>query len=403
VADGGPEGPKYAPVQINNLYLATDPFGIINRAHRRLMWTAEDIVRNFPKEKIPEKVHMQAERHSTEKFELIHAIWPNDKVERGRVDRAGKPWLSAYLLRDGKAMLDEGGFDTWPLTVFRYQVYEPDPYGWSPAMKAIGDIKLLQSYAKTHIRQAHFALDPVMLTKADGIPSMNWRPGGMIQGGLDYAGNPVVRPAMEAANFAPAMELVAGIKQTINDHFLVTMIQFLVDSPQMTATQVLQNAREQGILFAPTANLLYGDEALMGMVERELDIASRNGKLPPPPPELVEAAGQDGVKVDVEFDSPMTRNQSADAAVAIARTYEFANSVAQYDPGVLDNLDHQEALRQMARFQGAPPAIVRPRNEMAAIQAERARQQQAQQVVEAIPQLARAEKDLSQARANAAA
>ena len=398
--DGGNEGPKYAAVQINNLYLAADPFGVINRAHRRLMWTPQDIVRQFPAERVPERVRKAAERDSQDRHEIIHAIWPNDKIEPGRQDMAGMPWHSYYLHRESKTILEEGGYQTWPLAVFRYQVYEPDPYGWSPAMKALGDIKMLQAYAKTNIRQAHFALDPVLLTKADGIPQINWRPGGMIPGGLDYAGNPMVKPAMEGANFAPAIDVTDRMRQTINEHFLVSMIQLLVDSPQMTATEVLQNAREQGILFAPTANLLYGDEALMGMIERELDIAGRNGMLPDPPPELVEAAG-DGVSVDVEFDSPMTRNMSADVAVGIARTYEFANGVAQYDPGVLDILDHEEALRHMAKFQGAPPTVVRPRDEVARMQAERAQQQQQQQALEALPQIAGAAKDLSTAGMNA--
>lgn len=399
VHDGGVDGPKYAPVQINNLYLATDPFGVINRAHRRLMWTAEDILRNFPHDRIPEKIHKGAQQNSQDRHEILHCIWPNDKIEPGRRDKEGMPWHSYYLLRENKTFLEESGYMTWPLTVFRYQVYEPDPYGWSPAMKALGDIKMLQAYAKTHIRQAHFALDPVMLTRADSVPQINWRPGGMIHGGLDMAGNPIVRPAIEGANFAPAIELTERMRQTINDHFLVNMIQFLVDSPQMTATEVLQNAREQGILFAPTANLLYGDEALMGMVERELDILARNQALPEPPPELVEAQG-DGVSVDVEFDSPMTRNMSADKAVGIARTYEFANGIAQYDPAVLDILDHDAALRHMAKYQGAPPEVVRPRDEVVARQRAREEQQQAAQMVEAMPQIARAAKDLSAAEAN---
>lgn len=400
LADGGQEGPKYAAVQINNLYLATDPFGVINRAHRRLMWTAEDILRNFPHERVPEKIHKEAARNSQERHEIIHAIWPNDDMKSGRIDKEGMPWLSFYVLREGRAMLEEGGYQTWPLAVFRYQVYEPDPYGWSPAMKALGDIKMLQAYAKTHIRQAHMALDPVLLTRADSIPQVNWRPGGMIHGGLDYAGNPIVRPAMEGANFAPAIELTDRIRQTINDHFLVNMIQFLVDSPQMTATEVLQNAREQGILFAPTANLLYGDEALMGMVERELDILSRNGDLPEPPPELVEAQ-QDGISVDVEFDSPMTRNMSADNAVGIARTYEFAANAAQYDPSIMYGLDHDEALRHMAKYQGAPPTIIRPRDEAQALRDKEMARQEAAQAAQALPQVAGAVKDLSEAGANA--
>lgn len=394
LVDGKDEGPKYAPVPIYNLFLATDPFGLIDRAHRRLRWDAKDIVRQFDPARVPEKIRDDANKDKSEQHEIIHAIWPADTIDPLRKDAAGMPFRSYYVLRDSKVVLEEGGYWKWPLPVFRYQVTDHDPYGWSPAMKAMGDIKSLQAYAQGNMEAAHAGLKPVLLAKADAVLPRNLQPGTVLPGGLDYSGNPTIRPLIEGRQFQPAMELMASIKETINDHFLVRMIQFLVDSPQMTATEVLQNAREQGILFAPTANLLYGDEALMGMIGWELDNASRNGALPEPPPELMEAYG-DQASIEVEFDSPMTRNMQADKAVGIIKTYEFAGGIAQYDPTVMDSLDHDEALRYVSRFGGAPPTIMRPRDEAEARRAQRAQAQEAQQMVEALPKIAGAAKDMS--------
>ena len=48
-------------------------------------------------------------------------------------------------------------------------------------------------------------------------------------------------------------------KAIIHDAFLVTLFQILIDTPQMTATEVLQRAQEKGMLLAPTAGRMQAE------------------------------------------------------------------------------------------------------------------------------------------------
>ena len=42
--------------------------------------------------------------------------------------------------------------------------------------------------------------------------------------------------------------------RSINDAFLVTLFQILVDSPSMTATEAMLRSQEKGALLAPTSS-----------------------------------------------------------------------------------------------------------------------------------------------------
>ena len=128
--------------------------------------------------------------------------------------------------------------------------------------------------------------------------------------GIDYM---IGRLRAGTGNF-PAVTFDAEV---INDAFLVTLFQILVDAPQMTATEAMLRAQEKGALLAPTMGRQQS-EFLGPLIEREIDILSRAGALPPMPDALVKAGGM----VEVEYQSPLNRAQRSEEGVAILRTLE---------------------------------------------------------------------------------
>ena len=66
----------------------------------------------------------------------------------------------------------------------------------------------------------------------------------------------------------------------IDDAFLVTLFQILVDTPRMTATEALIRAQEKGMLLTPTMGRQQS-EALGPQIERELDLLMFHRILPP--------------------------------------------------------------------------------------------------------------------------
>ena len=107
-----------------------------------------------------------------------------------------------------------------------------------------------------------------------------------------------------------------------------------------------------------------------------------------PPPRQMEKGGQ----MDVEYVGPLARSQRMEEAQAIDRLYQLAMNIGQIDPSIMDNIDHDEAIRMRAKLLGVPATVMRdPREVMAGRQAQQqmAAQQQAMAAAQQQSQVAK--------------
>jgi hypothetical protein len=279
-------------------------------------------------------------------------------------------------------MLSEGGFDTFPYQVSRYVTGPGEIYGRSPAMMVLPSIKVLNEQKKTMLTQGHRAVAPVLLSHDDGVlDTFSMKPGAMNPGGVSAEGRALVQ-ALPVGNLAAGQELMDMERKTINDGFLVSLFQILIETPTMTATEVLERAREKGALLSPTMGRQQS-EMLGPMIEREVDVLMKQGMLPQMPDVLIEAQGE----FDIEYDSPLSRSQRAEEASGWLRTLEAAIAYANttQDLAVLDQFDTDVIYQQLAEINAVPPSWMRAPETVAAMREDRAQQQQQQQMVEAAP------------------
>ena len=131
------------------------------------------------------------------------------------------------------------------------------------------------------------------------------------------------------------------------------------------------------------------------MTERELQILSDAGQLPPMPPELIEAQGE----YQIEYTSPMRKAMRASEAIAITRTLEAAIPLAQIDPSALDAFNIPKTMRELAEINGYPASAMRSEEDIEAMKEERAGQQQAAQLLEAAPALSQTAANLARMQA----
>lgn len=187
-------------------------------------------------------------------------------------------------------------------------------------------------------------------------------------------------------------------RKIINDAFLVTLFQILVDSPNMTATEAMLRAQEKGALLAPSMGRQQS-EFLGPLIERELDILARAGVLPPMPDALIQAGGL----IDVEYQSPLNKAQRAEEGVAIMNTLQAITPLAQINPGVMDVFDPIAIARELAEINGVPAKVLRTEEDIQALKDQQAQAAQAQQLLQAAPVASGVVKDLAQAQSMAAA
>ena len=162
-------------------------------------------------------------------------------------------FASVYVAFEGRTLISESGFESFPYMVSRYVTAPREVYGRSPAMLALPDIKMINEMSKTVIRAAHKVVDPPILLSDDGVlTSLNMRPGALNFGGVNEQGQQLAVPLQTGARVDIGLDMMEARRAGINEAFLVTLFQVLTEAPSMTATEALIRAQEKGALLGPT-------------------------------------------------------------------------------------------------------------------------------------------------------
>lgn len=392
-------GIRYRSIPLSELYIAENHQGIIDCVYRKFPMTVRQFAQKFGRDRLSDRQKGLLEKAPDQTIDVAHAVQPRDDVEYGKKNAKGMPWASCYVNLETREVVDEGGFHRMPYAIGRYVTGPKEVYGRSPAMTVLPDIKMLNEMSKTVIRAAHKLVDPPLLLQDDGaLQAFDLRPGALNYGGVDEQGRQLVHALQTGARVDIGLDMMEQRRKVINDAFLVTLFQILVEAPQMTATEAMLRAQEKGALLAPTMGRQQS-EFLGPLIEREIDILARAGVLPPMPDALAQAEGE----VEVEYVSPLNRAQRADEGVAILRTLESIAPLAQIDPAVMMVFDPQAVARELADINGVPQKVLRTPEQLAEMEAAQAQAAQAQQLLAAAPVVASSAKDLAQAQSIAGA
>lgn len=393
-------GTRYKSCPLHTVYAAENKHGMVDCIHRVFRWTARQCVEEFGIDKLPAKIKEAYEKHDeNSRFEIVHAVGPNHDRKRSQRDYRGMAYHSCYVAVEGKTQLREGGYRTFPYAFSRYLTVSNQVYGNGAAGLVLPDIKTLNEMEKTTLRAGHRAVSPPLLLFEDGaLQGFNARPDALNFGGLDDQGRPLVRPLETGGNLPWAKEATEQKRRVINDAFLVTLFQILVEAPQMTATEALLRAQEKGQLLGPTVGR-QNTEFLSPVLSRELDIMAAHGWLTPMPEELMEAGGV----VEVDYTSPLSRLMRADDGVAILRTLEQIAPMAQVDPTVMDAFDPDIVTRELAEINGVPSKVLRSPEQLAQLREQKRAQQEAANMLAAAPVAADAANSLANAAATVSA
>jgi hypothetical protein len=347
----GKRGLRYKSIPVGELFIGENHQGLVNVVIRYWRMTAAQAWEKWgPMGTFPEILRPALEQRSPMMYQFLHRVAPNREWEPGRLDMKGKPWSSQYISMEGKVLLQEGGYRKMPYAVSRYQQTPGEIYGRGPAQMVLPALKTLNAEKATFLKAGHRASDPVLLTTDDGIADMSMRPGALNKGGVTADGRELIK-TIPIGNIQITKEMMAEEKGLIQEAFLVSLFQILTETPQMTATEVIERTNEKGILLAPTVGRQQS-EYLGPMIERELDVLMWLGMLPPMPPKLAEARGE----YEVSYDSPLSRAMRAQEASGFIRTIETVKELVAVtqDQSLLDAFDFDTAIPAIAEIQGSP-------------------------------------------------
>lgn len=393
-------GVRYRSCHLAEIYLAENFSGMVDLLHRQYKYTARQAFQAF-KGNLPPGIMKQVTDDPLVESTYIHCVYPNPYYNpRALGGLDSLRFLSMQICRDEPWICREDyGYRRFPYAISRNITLPGETYGRGPASLVLPDIKQINEFEKVILRQGQLAVDPPILLSEDGsLTGFNMQPGALIWGGVNADGEQLAKPFVTGARLDIGKDMLESKRKVINDAFLVTLFQILVDNPQMTATEAMLRAQEKGQLLAPTMGRNQS-EFLGPLIEREIEILDASGKLPPRPP-VLEAYGEG---LEVEYVSPLNRAQMADEGIAIANTLQFAQSFGQDDPKFMRIFKETDSIRKVAQINGMESTLLYTDEELQEMDAKQQISTQVQTAIANAQPASVAAKNFAQAQAIAAA
>lgn len=392
-------GLRYKTSHLGELFLGEDHQGRVDTVHRQFSLNARQAMQASEKYgwDLPEAIERAARHSPDQKFWFLHCVGPSGEEGYGK---ANQPWRSIYMAKDFSKVIGQGGYAKFPWAIGRYLTGPRETYGRSPSQTVLRSIQMLNEVTKTIVRIAQRQGDPPMFLGAhDPTKPFSMRAGSFNWGMIGADGKPLVSGYQDTADLKAALEIVQDLRKSINDAFLVTLFQIMVDNPRMTATEAMLRAQEKGVLITPIMGRDQTDY-LGPMIEREIDILARAGQFEDlEMPDPLREALANGKGIDITYDAPLNRLQRTDEAVGLIRTIETLLPIAEIDPNVIDVVDPLEMARIVADANGAPAKALRTVDELRAIAEEKRQRADLETAIKAAPALGKTAKDLAQAQA----
>lgn len=353
---------------------ACDAAGRVDTVVRRLRMSARQMAQRYGEAHLSRRVRRMLRRDPERPVPLVHMVRPRvrraagegGKATGGGIGGVNMPWQSlTWEAEAAEGLLHEGGFEEFPHLAARWDVAGGDIYGRSPGMDVLPDVKMLQEMARSQLLAIHKVVNPPMRVPSGFKQRLNLIPGGQnyVTPGQGESVGPLYQINPDIGAVTHKMEDVrrAVREGFFNDLFLMFTAE---GRSNITAAEVLERGEEKLLMLGPVIER-HQSELLDPLLERTYGILRRGGLLPPPPPELA------GRSMRVEYVSALAQAQRVVTAQAIRRFASDVSTLAGVAPQVLDKVDFEQAVDELAAIAGVPARVVRSDAEVAALRAAR--------------------------------
>ncbi|AXH76954.1 MAG: head to tail connecting protein [Caudoviricetes sp.] len=387
----------YRSIPVVETYLGIDAYDDVDKCIRVFELTARAAEGYFSQEgdSLPEKVKSALTNKPDQPFTFIHCVMPREEAGEHKDKRRHQPYASFWLEVESRHLIRSSGFFTFPYQVMWWDQTDGSPYGQSPVMAALSEIKMLQVMGKTVAQVSQQMIKPPMaIMRGIYNQRLNLNAGAVNAGMLDEQGRLLAQPIIQAQNPTFAERLIEAKRLSVRESMYINLFQTMVDNPQMTATEALLRANEKGELLGPAGAKI--ETGIAGAIDREVDIVQRKGAFEQGSP-LEPPSSVGGKNVGVKFTGPLARMRRMAEMQGIERVLQMATVVGQYDQSTLMKIDGDETLELTREINGAPRKMFKRDEQVAEQRQAMAQQQESQAALTMMQGAATAAKDATPA------
>ena len=350
---------------------STKPGGRIDVVYREFELTAQQAVTQYG-DAVSDKTKKLAQDKPAEKVRFVHAIEPRRVSVVGARLARNLPFASRIIEVGQKLMVRESGYHEFPCVAPRWHRIPGSPYALGQAFKALPAMRQINAICRMELASLDLAIAGMWIAEDDGVLNPRTVRIGprkiVVANSVDS-----MKPLVPGSDFNVTFSKIERIQAQIRKIMMADQLQ-PQDGPAMTATEIHVRVGLVRQMLGPIYGRLQA-EYLQPLIERCFGIMYRAGVLGQAP-ESLQRAG-----FTVRYIGPLARAQKLEDVTAVQRLYEMGAGMVQVAPEVFDNIDHDEAFREVAENLGVPQKTLRPVADRDAVRDQRqeAQQQAAEQ------------------------
>ncbi len=338
---------RFRAMPLADVWIEESGTGRPETVFRRTDLPLERFLQRFPDAPLaPEEARARAEggeAGADRRIAVIEATRRQDGKVRYTAFRQDPPDRRAATGRP----LATGVFSESPAIAFRWMKAPGEAWGRSPVMKALPDIRTANKVVELVLKNASIAVTGMWQADDDGVinpANIKLSPGVVIPKAVGSEG---LKPLDAPGRFDVSELVLNDLRQRIRRALLVDKLG-QIDSPRMTATEVLERKAEMARLLGATFGRLQS-ELLGPLIDRGLAILRRRREIPP--------VSVDGRTIALSYASPLAQEQ---AHRDIRTVTGWAELVGRLGPAGSAAVDAARAARWAGRILGVPAALIAP-------------------------------------------
>lgn len=412
---------RFASLDLKEIYIDEDEFGEANVLIRKYELTIEQAIEKYVLTNLSNDVQACARKGGDElkkKIIFLHSIRPRKK-KKANAGVLSMPWESMHVEYATNHLVKESGFLYKPFFICRENKKSDEKYGRGAGFLTLADNNNIQTVTKDLIKIFNLYSDPptgsINTTTNSGV--IDKSPGAHTS---FESINPGQRPffnLIEEFNGNPQvlLEFRDMLKNNITKKFDIDVLLDFNSEREMTATESIQRAaiRQQALgskfwsriaeIYNPmleTVFNVYFENRKFGytpkeaeLLESELEDETTIDRIPQ---KIIDLMGKDEPVFEVVYHTPQAKEKLLADAQSTLNIYQNAAYIAEVtqDPSVFDNLNDDEALRDMKDIV-INSNIFRTPKEVQNIRDKKRAIQEAQAKLEAEKQLSEIDKNIN--------
>ena len=309
------------------------------------------------------------------------------------------PFENIVVQATDQIVLEEGGFDEFPFAIPRYQVIYRETYGRGRGTTMLPKVRILNRLARDYMEMSNKWVNPPKEVRESFEGTVDVTPGA-----LNFVAEMgSIKPIDMGANgmYPVTKDILEYRREEIKQGFFHNAFAPLTDlqGDRRNTTEIIERLKEGMKRLSKPLGRLF-TELLSPEIQRSVLLLIRNGVIPPPPSEL------QGTPLKVTFINPLALALRDQQSRGLQYWVSAGAEMEQVFPGIVDNVNSDEAYRDLGESMGVKTSHIRKVEEVEALREQRAQaaaqQQQTEMAMAAAESYGKATKAPEQGSAAAA-